>query len=149
MVKIIIYTIISLSLIGIIYKDIKEFIIPNIFNLLLTISGVIFGIINRDLVDRIIVSSMMVFPFTLIYCYGYELFKKECLGIGDIKLVISLGLILGKTDYMPIILFFNMIFLLATIFIIAKYILHRKLPRLIPLGPFIIISFLITFWAKR
>lgn len=149
MVKIIIYIILILCLCGIVYKDIKEFIIPNIFNLIIAVLGIVLGVIENNLSERVITSSLIVFPFIIIYCYGYDIFQRECLGVGDIKLVISLGLILGRVDYFIIVLFFNLIFLLASIFLIIRYLFKREFPRVIALGPFIVLSFLIVLWGKE
>ncbi len=105
MVKIVVYIIVFCSLLSIIYYDFKEYIIPNIFNILLSLSGVILGVMKSDISQRVISSALLAFPFIIIYCYGYDIFKREPIGIGDIKLALSLGTIIKLSNLIKVIIF--------------------------------------------
>lgn len=87
-------------LVEIIIRDFKEKIILNRSNLTLLFIGLYFGILNDDLWARIIGSALYTLPFILIYTYGSDFFQKECLGLGDVKLMISIGTLLKFDNFL-------------------------------------------------
>ncbi|MGL5377794.1 MAG: prepilin peptidase [Cetobacterium sp.] len=141
MVKYIIDIVLLIVLIDIVIRDFKKKIILNKSNCLLMILAIILGILDKNLENRIIGAAIFSLPFIIIYGYGSDLLQKECLGIGDIKLMISIGMLLGFKDFSSVLLFLNISFISALIYIIVKYFFIKKLEKEIPFGPFLIIAF--------
>ncbi|MGL4867172.1 MAG: prepilin peptidase [Cetobacterium sp.] len=141
MVKYIIDFILVITLIDIVVRDFKKKIILNKSNFLLLFLGIFLGILDKNLENRIMGAAIYSLPFFIIYGYGSDLFQKECLGIGDIKLTISLGLLLGFKGFNSLLLFLNISFISALTFIIVKYFFMKKLDKEIAFGPFLIIAF--------
>ncbi|MGL4988813.1 MAG: prepilin peptidase [Cetobacterium sp.] len=141
MVKYIIDFILAITLIDIIVRDFKTKTILNKSNFLLLFLGIFLGVLDKNLENRIIGAAIYSLPFLMIYGYGSDLLQKECLGIGDIKLMISLGLLLGFKGFNSLLLFLNISFISALIFIIARYFFVKKLDKEIAFGPFLIIAF--------
>ncbi|MGL5970750.1 MAG: prepilin peptidase, partial [Cetobacterium sp.] len=55
--------------------------------------------------------------------------------------MISIGMLLGFKDFSSVLLFLNISFISALIYIIVKYFFIKKLEKEIPFGPFLIIAF--------
>lgn len=135
-----IYILIIINFIIIIKEDIKKREIPNSCNILLFILG-----LNLNGESGILGASVYLAPFFLIYGYLSDLLKKDTLGFGDLKLIFSLGAILNYRNYLEVIKFMNLTFILATVYILIEFILKRRLRRELPLSPFLILSFAILY----
>lgn len=86
--------------------------------------------------------SLFFFMFCLMKL-GNDLFKKESLGGGDVKLFFVLGLVIDP--FLGLIT----IFLASLIALpVSLYLLYKNKEHMIPFGPFILISFLIIFFSK-
>lgn len=127
----------------IIIRDFKEKIILNRSNLTLLFIGLYFGILNDDLWARIIGSALYTLPFILIYTYGSDFFQKECLGLGDVKLMISIGTLLKFDNFFNVLLFINISFISALIFIVIRYFIFKNIDKEIAFGPFLIFSYVL------
>ena len=144
MVRFIISFFIIIILLEITVRDIKEKIILNKSNLALLFLGTILGYIEGDLYERILGAAMYVLPFILIYGYGSDILNKECMGVGDIKLVISLGFLLKFNNFFDILLFLNISFITPLIYLGGKYIFSKKLDKDVAFGPFLVLSYLLV-----
>lgn len=143
MVKYVIKIIIVIILFIIIKDDIKKKVIYNRYSLILLGVGIYLGFLENDIVDRVLGACIYTAPFTLIYGYGSDLFGRECLGFGDIKLVFSLGSLLGFKNFYSVLLFMNITFLAASLYCILIYLKKREKMKEIALGPFLIIAFIL------
>lgn len=149
MVKIIIYIFIFLILIEITLRDRREKIILNKSNISLFFIGIILGIIENNFLERILGAAVYALPFILIYGYGSDFLGKECLGVGDVKLTISLGCLLKFENLYNVLLFLNICFIVPTIYFITKYLLTKKVDKEIAFGPFLILAYIVVFIWQR
>ena len=91
-----------------------------------------------------ILSGIVLFGFMYgIMLLGNKIFKKETLGGGDIKLMFVVGLI--ENPFLGIVIIFLSSFLALPI---SLLILWKKKENLVPFGPFIVTSFLFTYFTK-
>ncbi|MGL5052866.1 MAG: prepilin peptidase [Cetobacterium sp.] len=142
MVKYIIYFIVCIILIEIVRRDTREKIVLNKSNLGLLLIGIYLGFLENNLEMRVIGSAVYTLPFLFIYAYGSDLLQKECLGVGDIKLMSSLGMLLGFKNFYTILIFLNLSFMSALFFIISKYLITKKIDKEIAFGPFLIVAYI-------
>ena len=77
--------------------DIKKKIIPNTLVIILGILSYFYNCINFTLEDIFLGGCVYLTAFSLIYGYGSDFLKKECLGFGDVKLSFSLGILMTYT----------------------------------------------------
>lgn len=141
MVKIIVYLLIIAILLEIVVRDIREKIILNKSNLILLFLGIILGVLEENLQERVVGGALYALPFILIYGYGSDIFNKECMGMGDIKLAVSLGFLLKFGSFFDILLFMNISFISSLIYLSGKYIFLKKLDREVAFGPFLVLSY--------
>lgn len=134
---------IIINFVIIIKEDIKKREIPNSCNIILFILGLILNGKNG-----ILGASIYLAPFFLIYGYLSDLLKKDSLGFGDLKLVFSLGAILGNRDYFEVLKFLNFSFIFASLYILLEFILKKEIRKELPFGPFLILSFLVLDWRN-
>ena len=91
---------------------------------------------------------MGIYTLPLLFLYGYlsDILNKEVFGFGDIKLLMTLGYILGYSNFFDIYLFYLISFISASF--IGIILLIRKTKRKeIPFSPFLIIGFLFL-WLR-
>lgn len=122
-------------LLNISFIDYKHEIIPNKLVLPIFIIAVINVLINVTLYKSLLLGGLFAFIFCLI------IYKFSNFGGGDVKLLISLSLLIGFTNT---ILLFLISFLLGSIYGIVQMIRKKaNLRSAIPFGPFITIAFII------
>ena len=143
MVKVIVYFFIAVILLEIIIRDVREKIVLNRSNLGLLFLGGILGFLEGDLEERVLSAALYTLPFILIYGYGSDILNKDCIGIGDVKLVTSLGFLLKFNTFFDILIFLNISFITPLIYLGGKYIFFKKLDRDIAFGPFLILSYIL------
>ena len=119
--------------------DLKEKIIPDQFTFAIIILAIFkIFILNENFEKSFI--GMGIYPifFTFIYGYSDYFLKKDVIGFGDIKLLSGIGFYFGYLGIYNLIIFYNIIFILAFIYIIPK-ILLKKIDReqKVPFAPFI------------
>lgn len=135
------YIIVILILLIISYIDFKTMEIPNTLTLLLIISGLSYNwYFNDRLFSAFIGMGVYSLPFSLIYGYVSDLYDKEVLGFGDVKLAMGIGAVLTYRNFYDLYLFFFASFLLAAIYAIFLLIKIKKRDIEFPFGPFISIS---------
>ncbi len=127
---------VSLSLVSILFCisiiDIKTYTIPLILNILIVVIRIfLYDISFHDILIASI-SSGYVLLISIILSY---INKTEMMGLGDIKLLFSLGLYYN--------LITNIICILIASFSALIYSLFKKDKKIIAFGPFICISYLI------
>lgn len=127
------------------FIDIRKKIIPNYLSILLGLFSFLYNF-NYMSVENIILGGCVYSSFfSLIYGYGSDLLKKDCLGFGDVKLSFSLGILLGYTTLLDVVFFINTTFSLALIVYIL-FIIFKKIKIVeFPLGPFLILATFIKF----
>ena len=135
------------SLFSIIFvTDFNFYIIPDEINIIFPIIIFIVNILRLGIKLALIYLGYSVLIFTFMYLLmllGNFVFKKESLGGGDIKLMLSLGSVL------PIMSSMFSIFLSAFLALPISIIMYIKNKnKVIPFGPFLVIAFLITFMLK-
>ena len=159
-----IWSIIFLTLILIALIDLKFQIIPNELNLFLLFLGIILSVLQfynwndfysllgpygalLGFKNNLIINKLIALLFSLILFGGLvALTLGRGMGMGDVKLMIALGVIFGWPE---IIIVSILSFILGGIISIITLILKRKtMKSLLPFGPFIVISsFLVMFFG--
>ncbi|MGL4393238.1 MAG: prepilin peptidase [Fusobacteriaceae bacterium] len=125
--------------------DLKKMEIPNLLTLSLLFTGLVYNFFKEQEIQSMIGMAIYALPFSLIYGYVSEIYKKEVIGYGDIKLVMGIGGFLTYSSMEKVYLFFTLTFLLASFYAIFLFLKFRKKDMLFPLGPFICASAVIIF----
>lgn len=134
-----------LLLIFVVIADFQYLIIPDFFIILLSILAVVLAGANwQSGLIAILASSLF---FTLLYLGASFIFKKEALGLGDIKLMLPLSFILGWPQVlMAIFLSFIVGGFFATLLLLFK---QKKIGQTLPFGPFLVVGFILSyFWTE-
>lgn len=133
-----------LLLIFVVIADFQYLIIPDFFIILLSILA-IFLVWPNYLSGLIAILISLIF-FTLLYFLASWLFKKEAMGLGDIKLMLPLSFVLGwPAVLLAIFLSFIVGGFFATLLLLFK---QKKIGQSLPFGPFLVVGFLLSyFWA--
>jgi leader peptidase (prepilin peptidase)/N-methyltransferase len=159
-----IWSIILLTLILIALIDLKFQIIPNELNLFLLFLGIILSVLQfynwndfysllgpygalLGFKNNLIINKLIALLFSIILFGGLvALTFGRGMGMGDVKLMIALGIVFGWPE---IIIISILSFILGGIISIITLILKRKtMKSLLPFGPFIIVSsFLVMFFG--
>ena len=151
---ILILILIYLVFVNIFFIDLKHFIIPDSLNILLAIIGFVknfipititqFQISLQNSIIGGIIGFLLI--YSIIFLYRH-LKNREGMGLGDAKLMVGIGLLLGWQS-IPIILFLASI--LGLIFVIPSLIRKtKKLTTQIPFGPFIVLGSILFFFLKK
>lgn len=128
-------------------KDLKEKIIPDIFNLIIILLGIVKIIFLGGDFEKSFI-GMGVFPIIFILIYGYvsDLLKKDVIGFGDIKLMGAAGFFLEYSGIYNLIILYNTIFTAALVCMLPLLLLGKiKRETEIPFAPFISLG--IIFWS--
>lgn len=131
----------------IVYIDVRKLYIPNFLNFSLLVIAIYLKKFDYEIVENSVI-GMGVYTLPLLFLYGYlsDILGREVFGFGDIKLLLSLGYILGYSNFFDIYLYYLISFISASfigiIFLIGK---HKR--KEIPFSPFLILSFLIL-WLR-
>lgn len=123
--------------------DFKTKLLLNRILLPMLIAGLMINVIGQivPFKDALIGAVLGGAAMWLIAVLGTKIFNKEALGMGDVKLAFVAGFFLGW-KHILIALYLGFIFAFVTI--IVLWLIYRKdIPKLIPMGPFLAIGFLI------
>ena len=144
------YTVFIYFLIVIAFIDWQTGLIHNTTLIALLIFGVLVNLIApvRDWVDSFwgfVLGGGCTF---LLAVLGKFLFKRDSMGMGDVKLAATAGFFLG-TKTILIALYAG--FVIALFFIIGiRYLKKSSTPDLIPMGPFLAVGLIIfLFWGEK
>lgn len=131
------------------YYDVSKLYIPNILNFVLLVLAIIYKGTEFYIVELSII-GMGLYSLPLAFLYGYlsDIFNREVFGFGDIKLLFSLGYILGYSDFYNIYIFYLIVFTLASLCGLPCLIIKRREKTVLPFSPFIILSFLYMWFIK-
>ena len=138
-------SIVSLSMI-IFVSDLTYMIIPDEVIIFFSVVIIIleFFLEGISLLGLSLLSGLSLFFFMFVLMkLGNNLFKKESLGGGDVKLFFVLGLVIDP--------FLGLVTIFLASFIalpVSLYLLYKNKEHMIPFGPFILIAFLIIFFSK-
>ena len=136
----------SSLLVLVIASDITYMIIPDRFIVIVSIIIIVVKLINIGLIETLISIGYGILSFGIMFLImkiGTFLFKKECLGGADIKLMFVVGLILDPLLSLLVIVIASVIALPAALFAYWKNKEH-----MIPFGPFIVVGLLILYFTK-
>ncbi len=130
--------------------DYKEHRIPNIYPLVLAVSGIIclgIGYFSNQKGANAYIASSVIATIGVTVCLLLALFlTKEGIGLGDIKLLSSLALIGGVYTVCGT-LFFAMTAcaILAVVLLVTR---KKNMQSVLPFGPFIYAGYLVTIFAS-
>ncbi len=142
-----IYSFVCILLIMDAFIDLKAQIIPNFLNMTGFLVGLIY--LYYKLVTNIVIGVDLLLGmfvgagiFLLIALFALVAYKKEGMGLGDVKLMGVLGLFLGAKNIFQIFILSFAIGAVVSIFLLLSKI--KKADDYIPFGPFIVIAAMIT-----
>lgn len=122
--------------------DIQKLIIPDYLNLLLLLLAFLYRGFNLINIENSLI-GMGIYSLIPLFLYGY--LRGEPIGFGDIKLMLSLGYILGYTSIFDVFTFYTVAFSLAAIFGILLLLVYRDkkvFKKQLPFSPYLILTFL-------
>ena len=148
--KFFIYSFVSLILIMDAFIDKKAQIIPNGLNFVGFLVGItyvyiklVFNVnVGVDLLLGMFVGGGI---FILIALFALVAYRKEGMGLGDVKLMGVLGLFFGIKNIFQIFILSFFVGAIVSIFLLVSRI--KKADDYIPFGPFIVIASFITMFA--
>ena len=126
--------------------DLKKLYIPNILNFLFLIGVIIYK--GNDIENSVIGAGIYPLPLIILYGYVSDLLKKEVVGFGDIKFMISTGYLLGYTDFYDLYFFYLLSFLIGGVYGVFILIKNRDREMQMPFSPFLILSLYIVLWKR-
>ena len=127
-------------------SDLTYFIIPDEVLIFFAIFFIIINLLNNGIQSTAISigSGLLLFGFMYgIMLLGNILFKKESLGGGDIKLMFVIGLLINPLLGLVVIFIASMLALP-----ISLIILMLKKEKLVPFGPYLLISFMFIYFTR-
>lgn len=144
MVRILIWVL----LLVIIYIDIRRLYIPNTLNIILLIVSIYYKGFEYPIIESSVLGmGLYVLPLLILYGYLSDILKKEVFGFGDIKLLLSLGYILGYTNFYDVYIYYVLSFVLGAIVGIILGFMRKDFKGESPFSPFLIIGFL-YLWVR-
>ncbi|MCB0283667.1 MAG: prepilin peptidase [Calditrichaeota bacterium] len=144
-----VYTVFIYFLIVIAFIDYKTELIYNKVLITLLVFGLIFNVFYPFMAWEaglygLLAGGGILFLFSLL---GKILFKKEALGMGDVKLAAVAGFFLGMQNVL-IAIYFGFIIALVTM-VVLRIFKKAELKGKIPLGPFLAAGLIVfLFWGK-
>ena len=127
-------------------SDLTYFIIPDEVLIFFAIFFIIINLLNNGIQSTAISigSGILLFGFMYgIMLLGNLLFKKESFGGGDIKLMFVIGLLINPLLGLVVIFIASMLALP-----ISLIILMLKKEKLVPFGPYLLISFMFIYFTR-
>lgn len=129
------------------FIDIKTQIIPDRLYISILLISFIFSFTERNLENWYLGMAAFCFPLLLIYSLS-DIFKKELIGFGDIKLMCSVGGFITYTSIANIICFYEILYITSGFFCILLIFLKKPKKRIyIAFAPFIFTAVLL--WEFR
>lgn len=154
------FAVFSAMLIAVFFIDLDHFIIPDEFSLGGALLGLVFGIVGLALGYRTgylgvgwlpeafvgMVLGVAVFAFIIIV--GSRIFRKEAMGMGDLKLAAAMGANLGVASFL-LATFLGV--LVGTVVSIVLMALRAKgLRDLVPFGPMLVVGTMVAMiWGPE
>lgn len=126
------------------FVDLRSFIIPNLINFTIFVFSIlmVFYYNNNLWIDIVDFIGVIIFNIVLllIVIIIYKIRKIEIIGFGDIKLLFSVGLLFGLTNFSYALVISSIIALFFEVIILGK---KRTI---IPYGPYLSFGFLVVWF---
>lgn len=140
-VELIIDVLFLLVVIKISVIDIKKRVIPNKYTLILIgISIINSYMVNNNVEMGLLGMGYYSLIFSIIYGYVSDIYKRDVIGYGDIKLAMGIGFFLGYRSLIEGYLFFILSFILGSFYILYLKIAKKNKGEELPFAPFISMS---------
>jgi len=133
-------------LILVIASDLTYMIIPDSFTIVSSLIIIVVKLLSTSVTDTLVSIGYGVLSFGIMYLImklGTWLFKKDCLGGADIKLMFVVGLVLDPLLAMLVIVIASVLALPGAVYAYLKNKEH-----MIPFGPFLVLGLLILYFTK-
>lgn len=134
------------------FIDLEHTYIPDRLQIILASLGVLAIVANLigfndgiSWLDRVIGAGGSLVLFLIIYFVGMLVYKREAMGIGDIKLVTAAGLLLGWKNM--IVAIFIGVLVGAIVLAVVRRARDDEKQHEYPFGPFLVIGMLIAMFA--
>lgn len=146
--RVIIEILFFLGLFLVAFIDLRKKIIPDSLTGLLFLFGFLkLFLFHENFENKIIGMSTFPIFFSILYGYGENLFKKEIVGFGDIKLLWTIGFYIGYKGVYELLIFYNIIFLIAPLYGFLYY--KNRKEREVPFAPILAIGTFIFYIFQR
>lgn len=129
----------------IIISDILFLEIPNLFTFGLILLGLGYNFFLKDIESGLLGGSIYILPFLFLYGYVSDFLDRDVLGFGDIKFIFGMGQFLGYRGLYSLLIFLNITFLSALLYIILSC--PRK--KVFPFAPFLGIAGVTQFFLQE
>ena len=136
----------SSLLILVIASDLTYMIIPDSFTIVSSLIIIGVKLLSAGVMDTLASIGYGILSFGIMYLImelGTWLFKKDCMGGADIKLMFVVGLVLDPLLAMLVIVIASVLALPG-----ALYAYFKNKEHMIPFGPFLVLGLLILYFTK-
>ena len=136
----------SSLLILVIASDLTYMIIPDSFTIVSSLIIIGVKLLSAGVMDTLASIGYGILSFGIMYLImelGTWLFKKDCMGGADIKLMFVVGLVLDPLLAMLVIVIASILALPG-----ALYAYFKNKEHMIPFGPFLVLGLLILYFTK-
>lgn len=133
-------------LILVIASDLTYMIIPDSFTIVSSLIIIVVKLFSNGIMDTLVSIGYGILSFGIMYLImklGTWLFKKDCMGGADIKLMFVVGLVLDPLLAMLVIVIASVLALPG-----AMYAYFKNREHMIPFGPFLVLGLLILYFTK-
>ena len=136
----------SSLLVLVIASDLTYMIIPDSFTIVSSLIIIVVRLLSAGVMDTLASIGYGILSFGIMYLImklGTWLFKKDCMGGADIKLMFVVGLVLDPLLAMLVIVIASVLALPG-----ALYAYFKNKEHMIPFGPFLVLGLLILYFTK-
>lgn len=147
--QIVFYFLLFLILIFIIISDLQYLIIPDLFTAILTVLVIAYQFLaGASWVSSLIATAFSISIFSAIFFLAKKIYKKDALGMGDIKLMLPFSLFLG---WPKIVMAVFLSFIIGGFFAMLVLLTgKKKFGQALAFGPFLVLGFTAAlFWAEQ
>lgn len=136
----------SSLLVLVIASDLTYMIIPDSFTIVSSLIIIVVRLLSAGVMDTLASIGYGILSFGIMYLImklGTWLFKKDCMGGADIKLMFVVGIVLDPLLAMLVIVIASVLALPG-----ALYAYFKNKEHMIPFGPFLVLGLLILYFTK-
>ncbi len=137
------FLIFTTLLIPIFFIDLREMLIPDALSISGIIIGLILGIFRGITIVSLIGAAIGVVYVLIIIYLGKSIYKRDVMGMGDVKLSAMIGAFVGWANFLLTILISSLLGSIYGIIQIRRG--KSSMKSIIPYGPFLAIGGFITF----
>jgi leader peptidase (prepilin peptidase)/N-methyltransferase len=142
------YFLFLLVLLFAVLADLKYLIVPDFFVGLLLVLAISLQILSKQSwLEPLLAVAFSTLFFSSLYLFAKKILGKEALGLGDIKLMVPIALLLSWPN---IILGIFLAFIVGGVFAMLVLLTGRKkFGQVLPFAPFLVLGALLTFvWGE-